>query len=369
MGEQAILYVSQAQIIPLQELYELSGEEDIHTLDGDRGYQIVWPDVTLTLEAFSQEAFTYSHQNLVQYMRDLLAERKDKRAAKALRRAENMGMAYQITVQPGWDMPGKAEQLLAGVIAFYDYAFIFAHGAFYNENGNRIVGPEDSPTRLYPRPEEEDIASPQALARKRRSIARLKREKVPYIDHLPVIIDENDAEARAPLTAAQRTLALVYIADYANTGDRVTYLSRVEATALSDSITPEEWEFAHDDEPPEYMVDRLRRRYESAWTLLWALGHVDALGKPDHRADLAQLNAIVSSTDRILTNPQLRPLSIILDELDLTYRYHWALMDAELYGTPRPAGLIPQVTQERHHALNWLIGYRDQDWDEVSTDT
>ncbi|MGO7286211.1 DUF4272 domain-containing protein, partial [Rhizobium ruizarguesonis] len=24
---------------------------------------------------------------------------------------------------------------------------------------------------------------------------------------------------------------------------------------------------------------------------------------------------------------------------------------------------------ERHYALNWLTGYMDQDWDDISTDT
>jgi hypothetical protein len=27
------------------------------------------------------------------------------------------------------------------------------------------------------------------------------------------------------------------------------------------------------------------------------------------------------------------------------------------------------VTDERHYALNWLIGYLEQAWDDVSTDT
>ena len=27
------------------------------------------------------------------------------------------------------------------------------------------------------------------------------------------------------------------------------------------------------------------------------------------------------------------------------------------------------VVMERHYALNWLIGYSDQEWDDVTTDT
>lgn len=49
--------------------------------------------------------------------------------------------------------------------------------------------------------------------------------------------------------------------------------------------------------------------------------------------------------------------------------YHGAVVDARVNDRAAPAGLEPGVTMERHHALNWLIGYMDQAWDEVSTDT
>ena len=38
-------------------------------------------------------------------------------------------------------------------------------------------------------------------------------------------------------------------------------------------------------------------------------------------------------------------------------------------GKPAPAGLNDDVAMERHHALNWLIGSMDQDWDDISLDT
>jgi len=34
-----------------------------------------------------------------------------------------------------------------------------------------------------------------------------------------------------------------------------------------------------------------------------------------------------------------------------------------------PHGVDCEMVVERHHALNWLIGYQGQDWDDVSTDT
>jgi hypothetical protein len=44
-------------------------------------------------------------------------------------------------------------------------------------------------------------------------------------------------------------------------------------------------------------------------------------------------------------------------------------VDARLKGKKPPAGVEPGVTLERHHALNWLVGYMDRDWDDVTTDT
>jgi len=32
-------------------------------------------------------------------------------------------------------------------------------------------------------------------------------------------------------------------------------------------------------------------------------------------------------------------------------------------------GINPSVIYERHHSLNWLTTYQDQDWDEVQTNT
>jgi hypothetical protein len=65
----------------------------------------------------------------------------------------------------------------------------------------------------------------------------------------------------------------------------------------------------------------------------------------------------------------LRPIEDILDQADLIYRYRWALVDARVNDSEPPAGLDPGVALERHRALNWLIGYLGQDWDDVTTDT
>ena len=51
------------------------------------------------------------------------------------------------------------------------------------------------------------------------------------------------------------------------------------------------------------------------------------------------------------------------------YRYHWATTSARIKKLKAPAKLDGGVVMERHYALNWLIKYMDQDWDNISTDT
>jgi Domain of unknown function (DUF4272) len=76
-----------------------------------------------------------------------------------------------------------------------------------------------------------------------------------------------------------------------------------------------------------------------------------------------------TTTARFIEDSELRPIGDILDQVDLIYRYHWAVRNARLKGQQIPADLDPGVTEERHYALNWLIGYLEQAWDDVSTDT
>ena len=48
---------------------------------------------------------------------------------------------------------------------------------------------------------------------------------------------------------------------------------------------------------------------------------------------------------------------------------HWAVVDARLRGQDAPSQIEAGIVYERHYALNWLIGYFGQDWDNVKTDT
>ncbi|MES0133498.1 DUF4272 domain-containing protein [Mesorhizobium sp. M0016] len=63
-------------------------------------------------------------------------------------------------------------------------------------------------------------AEGEAEARKAASIAQLKKEGVPFIDHLPAIETAAESRRRTKDEVVKRAIALVIVADTAETNDR-----------------------------------------------------------------------------------------------------------------------------------------------------
>ena len=217
----------------------------------------------------------------------------------------------------------------------------------------------------------DENATPDALARKERSIARLKSENVPVIDHLPVTFGETQVKRRNVDEVAYRAMALLVVATKAEGVDAKFVRKLTERYRLAGHFSPIEEAFLNDPSPPEHDRIQLIWRYEAAWVLLWALGYVDDLEKPTEICDVKRAidTLLDRNAEQFIADARLRAQSEILDEEDLNYRYHWAVVEARVNDQDAPAELDPGVVLERHHALNWLIGYFDQKWDEVSTDT
>jgi len=105
--------------------------------------------------------------------------------------------------------------------------------------------------------------------------------------------------------------------------------------------------------------------------MLWALGFVDTLPFPADICDVPKIVGIINrytTYDSFLAASVLRSKEEILDETDLIYRYNWACVDARINNRSMDT-INTGVVLERHHALNWLTTYCDQDWDDVTTDT
>lgn len=212
---------------------------------------------------------------------------------------------------------------------------------------------------------------PDALKRKQRSMAQLAAEGVPTIDHLPFI--EGVAEVTLPSTedVAIRAMALMVVAAKGENLDQEQLDKIVEEYQLTDAFSPDETAFMADTSPPEHDRIQFLWRYEAANTLLWALGYLPELGRPEVICDAAHVTSFVErrSRDQFIADAKLRPVDEILDQADLIYRYHWAVRNAQINWQEAPTGLDSSIVLERDYALNWLTGHMGQDWDDISTDT
>lgn len=213
----------------------------------------------------------------------------------------------------------------------------------------------------------------EGVERRNRSIAILRSRGVPTIPELPTIETASEIRLRRPQDVARRAMVLAIMAARAEPGGFSADDARAllaERGVIGD-LTPKEREFLMLKEATEEQRAPFTWRYEAVVVLLWALGYIDELGEPDHPCDVMQVARLIASkpASDFIDSARLRDTSQILDEADLIYRYDWAVVDARVNHRRPPRRTDPGVVYERHYALNWLIGYARQSWDQITTDT
>ncbi|SIS47173.1 protein of unknown function [Zobellia uliginosa] len=216
--------------------------------------------------------------------------------------------------------------------------------------------------------------SPKQLNRKERTEKFLKSKGVKINEHLPHIEAEEDTTLRTPKEIAQRVSVLattnMVAFNVIEAEDAIEYLKTYHLWEL---LTPKEKSFL--ESPTDDKKTQETWKCEGIWVLMWALGVIEDIGYPDKMCDLNQIpfekypigegkdpNTFINSFSKSRTKTE------ILDANDLYYRMDWTCVDARLNGYELN-GLNPGVVYERHYALNWLVNYMDQEWDDISCDT
>ena len=212
-----------------------------------------------------------------------------------------------------------------------------------------------------------------SLQRKERNGQSLKSLGVPVNPDLPRLESDAEAKFRDPKEIARRAIILYFVISVAHGTNRETASSWLKDEGLWNLVSPKEKEFLESDNPTKQQIIASTWRAESLTVLLWALGKIEKLELPRELCDTDVVQDLMSWTEEdscatFVNRSELRPPFEILDETDLIYRIHWAVVDARLNGKVVPAGFDPGVVYERHYALNWVTCYSD-DWDDVTTDT
>lgn len=271
-------------------------------------------------------------------------------------------------------------------------AFIFAQGGmeiskssnqhFLDQNLDLIIDPSGKGdvanlaikiNSIYHDADQKTVTEDQ-LNRKEKNNALIESKQIKVNKNLPCIEAEGQAKIRSPKEIARRVCLLainnLVAFDTISSEQAIGFLKHYN---LWDLATPKEVDFLTNTTAEKKVNETWK--CECIWTLIWALQNTDELPFP---LELCNLSNIPENeypilpgkdpNDFINATQSRRSDSEILDAADLYYRYDWACVNARVTGQQMEA-LNPSVVYERHYALNWLIGYQDQAWDDVSCDT
>lgn len=210
----------------------------------------------------------------------------------------------------------------------------------------------------------------EQIHRKSNSESILNSNEIKVNKNLPCTASLEDVTLRTKDEVINRAYALMAIAVY---GEGVTkeQLNRPIEEKSIRSFTPKELSILSAETLSDEQRAYATWRYESLYTLLWALSYFSELKYPSDICDVQKTVGLMMTPSReeFENNATLRPTSEILDELDKTYRMNWACVDARINGLPVGGNINPSVIYERHYALNWLTTHQNQDWDDVLTST
>lgn len=211
-----------------------------------------------------------------------------------------------------------------------------------------------------------------SIHRKTRTEEFLSSIGVPLNLNLPRVEDVSEVRLRDALDVARRSIVLYCMSAVGFGAEADRAVRWLKDQALWDCTSPDEREFLTNENSSKQRVVEASWRVESLWTLLWSMGKIDSLEFPIDVCDVEKVQDLMPVPDSdcksFLADSRLRSLSDVLDQVDLIYRIHWAVREAQLTRQLTPCAINPSVVYERHYALNWLVGYADQ-WDDVTTDT
>lgn len=210
--------------------------------------------------------------------------------------------------------------------------------------------------------------TPAQLARKERSEQRVKALGLPTLDGLPVTEESTAIRPRSTSEVVQRCLANTFAAVRGETNDKSLAAKLVADFGVAAALSPDERTFLNAASPTQQELTSFSWRYECTHVFLWALSYVPDLGAADRQSDVEKDVRIIRERgpSGFAAAARLRPLDELLEENDYYYRLDWAAVELRAHPNPKAN---EEIIVERHRALNWLIRYMNQEWDDVSTDT
>ncbi len=280
-----------------------------------------------------------------------------------LRHIGRVQVQYSFQVDPNQLLFVGSWALEANAVLFYE------DGTVRNPHTQILVSPIEGASN-------KDATLPypsDAVQRKKETEGFLSFRELEAASTLPPVIGEGEVVLRSAKEVAERALALFVVALRAEslaTGKEIPVDElRARMPLAFDYLSPAEKAFLAN--PDEQAVIQFAWRYEALFVLLWALGVFEEMPFAGEICDVPAIAEKMIGLDQaaFMNDASLLDASKILDALDLQFRLHWIVRQAQVDGTEVPAGVDGGVVMERHHALNWLVRFEDADWDDVDVPT
>lgn len=181
-------------------------------------------------------------------------------------------------------------------------------------------------------------------------------------------------EIREASEVAKRALALFGVWWFAVDSPRDDAIEWIKSNDLMGALSPKELEFVSASARSKKQIIDYSWHCERLLMLLWALGVILDVPTHEEQCDPTVFKELFcplsgSQTEKFVKTARLRPDDEIWEMEDRIFDLHWQARDAALKGNPSSSPVDPEVIQERHHGINWVTGYCELDWDDVTTDT
>jgi hypothetical protein len=201
--------------------------------------------------------------------------------------------------------------------------------------------------------------------------------------------DEIADQIRSADEVARRCIVLYAVLAAGHNEPRDQLVQWLRREGLWDAVSPRESEFLLCESPTRQQCVNAAWRAEALFPLLWSLSLIAELPIPQQLCDVQLIRSVLpplfDPVGDFVSTARLRSDAEIHAANEEIYQIHWHVRDFELRDQPTPPGKLARmphedcdppaesydsgVVQERHYALNWLIGYCGQDWDDITTDT
>lgn len=192
-------------------------------------------------------------------------------------------------------------------------------------------------------------------------------------------LDDDDEDlppdvVRSAQEVARRALALFAVWGITTEAPRDDVLAWLDDAKLRDALSPLEAAFVANEHPDRRAIINFSWHSERLFVLLWALKFLETLPEADEQCDTAIFKQHLppfsaQSAEQFIANATLRDEYELSDEQDRSEHLHWQARDAKIHNRAPKDRVDIEIIQERHYAINWVMGYQGLDWDDVTTDT